>query len=84
MPFNPQEILDAFQNLESLSPEAKDKLTSLNNNLKYVAPELIKERLFYGYKSQPGLCYILQEHAAENKEAIELYAETMNNIDKDE
>ena len=83
MPFNPEEIISTFANLDSIPQEAKEKLTNLRDSLKWVAPELMQERVFYDFKSQPGLTTILQEHASNNDEAIELYMNIIKNINKD-
>jgi len=80
MPFNPEEILNTFQNLDSIPQEAKDKLTALRSSLKWVAPELIQERVFYDFKSQQGLTSILQQHVPNNKEVIKIYSNIIQNL----
>ena len=80
MPFNPQTIIDSFMAIDSLSDEAKAKLTSLVDSLRFVAPELIVERLFYDFKSRQGLSSILNEHARENDEAHNLYTEALASV----
>ena len=82
MPFNPEEIIDTFLNLDSIPQEAKDKLSTLRDGLKWVAPELIQERIFYNFKSQQGLPSILQEHASDNQQAHDLYNNIIVNLNK--
>lgn len=82
MPFNTEEIFDTFQNLDSIPQEAKDKLTTLRDSLKWVAPELIQERVFHDFKSQQGLPSILQQHAQNNKEAHTIYNNIIVNLNK--
>ena len=69
MSVSPEEAINTFINMDSIPDEAKDELRSLKSSLKYAAPELISERLFLDFKSQPGLCSILSRHAPENQEA---------------
>ena len=80
MPINPEEVINSFKNLTSLSDEAKDKLKTLLDNLKFVAPELVEERLFYDFKSRQGLTSILNEHAIGNEEALNLYKSVLPNV----
>jgi len=80
MPFDPQQIIDSFRNLDSLPGEAKDKLAALAAGLKFVAPELMVERLFCDFKSQQGLSSILNEHARESTEALNLYTEALAGV----
>lgn len=82
MPFNPEEIIDTFLNLDSIPQEAKDKLSTLRDGLKWVAPELIQERIFYNFKSQQSLPSILQEHASGNQQALALYNKMIVNLNK--
>ncbi len=80
MPFDPQTIINSFKAIGSLPDEAKDKLARLDASLKFVAPELIVERLFCDFKSQQGLMSILNEHARENDEAHNLYTEALASV----
>ena len=80
MPINTEEVINSFKNLTSLSDEAKDKLKTLLDNLRFVAPELVEERLFYDFKSQRGLTSILNEHAIGNEEALNLYKSVLSNV----
>ena len=82
MSLNSEEIIDSFLNLDSLPNEAKSKLTTLKNSLLFVSPEYMKERLFYDFKSQQGLCSILQEHGGDNKDCIELYSQIVSNMNR--
>ena len=84
MPFDPQKIIASFKAIDSLPNEAKDKLDKLNDSLKFVAPELAVERLFYDFKSQPGLSSILNEHARESTEALSLYREALDSAKESE
>ena len=82
MPFDHITLIDSFKAIDSLSDEAKEKLTSLVDSLRFVAPELIVERLFCDFKSQQGLMSILNEHARDNDEAYNLYTEALANVEK--
>ena len=82
MPFDHITLIDSFKAIDSLSDEAKEKLTSLVDSLRFVAPELIVERLFCDFKSQQGLRSILNEHARDNDEAYNLYTEALANVEK--
>ena len=82
MPFDYIMLIDSFKAIDSLSDEAKEKLTSLVDSLRFVAPELIVERLFCDFKSQQGLRSILNEHARDNDEAYNLYTEALANVEK--
>jgi len=70
------EIIESFNNI--VCEEAQIKLKKLKENLYYVAPELIEDRLFNGIRSTHGLCAILQQHESENNKCRLLY-ETITN-----
>ena len=80
IPINPEEVINSFKNLTSLSDEAKDKLKKLLDNLKFVAPELVEQCIFYDFKSQQGLTSLLNEHGIGNEEAINLYKSVLSKI----
>ena len=80
MPFEPTKIINSLKAIDTLPMEAKDKLTTLNDSLKFVAPELAKERVFYDFKSQQGLISILNEHAKDNAEIMKLFKEIIADI----
>lgn len=80
MPMDINKIISSFKNLESVSQITKEKLTKLNTSLYYVPPELIKERLFNNFKSQQGICSILEEHESENNDAITLYKKIVSDL----
>lgn len=80
MPFDPTKIINSLKAIDTLPMEAKDKLTTLNDSLKFVAPELAKERVFYDFKNQQGLISILNEHAKDNAEIMKLFKEIIADI----
>ena len=65
--FNPDKFLLDLQKSD-LDAKAKEKCEKLRINLKYVAPELLGEYFFHGFKSTTGLCQILQESTENNPE----------------
>ena len=60
--FDPDKFLQDLQN-SNLSDEAKEKCETLRENIRYVAPELLGDYFFNGFKSTWGLCKILETYA---------------------
>ena len=75
--FDPNAVIEEFKNMDSMCTEAKQRLTKLQESLKYVAPELIPRRFFNGWGSCDGLCNILQTYAEDNQQAAVLYQNTI-------
>ena len=80
MAFDPCKVIDSFVSLDSMPDEAKQTLRKLKESLMFVAPEMLAERLFYGFKSQKGLSSILNQHAISNPIAAELFRKTVASL----
>ena len=74
--FNPTKIIDEFKKIQTIPREGIEELSKLQDNIGYVAPELVGTYFFDGWKSMPGLVQILSKYARENEEAYELYEKT--------
>lgn len=74
--FTPTEIIDEFKKIQTIPREGIEELTKLQENIRYVAPELLGRYFFDGWKSTQGLVAILKKYASNNEEAFNLYEKT--------
>jgi hypothetical protein len=74
--FNPTKIIDEFKKIQTIPREGIEELSKLQDNIGYVAPELVGTYFFDGWKSMPGLVAILKKYASSNEEAFNLYEKT--------
>ena len=56
--FDPDQFLLDLQQSD-LPDEAKEKCETLRENIRYVAPQLLGDYFFNGFKSTTGICEIL-------------------------
>ena len=74
--FIPVKIIDEFKKIQTIPREGIEELTKLQENIRYVAPELLGKYFFDGWKDTQGLVQILSKYAKENEDAFNLYEKT--------
>lgn len=66
-------IIEEFQALDSLDDRTRQDLAKLQEESCFWAPETFWDRFWHGFKSQMGLCAILNAYEQQNAEAAALY-----------